>query len=548
MAILSYAFDAVRLQSFTILWVPANLIAISIVSMVAFPILIWKRRSNPERKNQPVFNLLFVSLFFALKNLSMLWVTPLFGIVDVGVPILRFAGGLSLGVALFILFTNISVGRFEREATMSKLGETEQGLNSFRSAAFGKLEEENRIASDKAMSALTPQLEELKRSVAQSKDIVALAKKMTDFIQFELRPFSSKLAKDAKVLTSKVEPSNTYNPDFITADISLANSIRVWIAFLPVPFLFYLISSFAIPNATVFEIVLASLISLATLSLIKLSLKKFSKVSPIKALTLLTFVALLPGLPSYYFLSQIPSIGGVPELEPCIYILPGLSLLASSQAHILDRILSRVEEKLRRVILELSRENKIYEQKAWLARHGWYLLLHGVVQPCLTTASMRASSNQGANKEVRALITSDLERAIESLNLGPSESRQLAFNVAEIKSVWEGICEIDVEFDPGVELVADNQDTANRVINEILKEVVSNAIRHGNATAVKITMHLESAEDLNILVTNNGDRPVNDSKSNVGSRMLDALCLHKSLLWNEDSELTEFRALVPLKA
>jgi hypothetical protein len=194
----------------------------------------------------------------------------------------------------------------------------------------------------------------------------------------------------------------------------------------------------------------------------------------------------------------------------------------------------------------LARENKLYQQKTWLARHGWYLLLHGVVQPALTSASIRVGSSKVLTSEIRDHVIEDLQRALDALQQGHSQNQPIELSVSEISSVWEGICEIEFTLTKEVKEIAANNPVVSQVLNEILKEVISNGVRHGQATSIEASVQLLNPNDLMVLVTNDGLKPTREKIESVGSRMLDAICLERTLHWNEATQRTEFKAIVPI--
>jgi two-component sensor histidine kinase len=62
-------------------------------------------------------------------------------------------------------------------------------------------------------------------------------------------------------------------------------------------------------------------------------------------------------------------------------------------------------------------------------------------------------------------------------------------------------------------------------VNEIMREAVSNAVRHGGATNVEIEIDREGDEVIDFVAKNNG-QPVNDNfEKGIGSEMLDELTL-----------------------
>jgi signal transduction histidine kinase len=159
---------------------------------------------------------------------------------------------------------------------------------------------------------------------------------------------------------------------------------------------------------------------------------------------------------------------------------------------------------------------------------------------------MRASEAKEDLGRVNSLILSDLQRALDSLKEPWTNGRNLGTSLAEIQSAWEDICTITYEIDEDVTIQTSQDDISQRIINEVLKEIVSNAVRHGNASNVEIKVSLEG-NALGVFASNDGSKPTFDGSESVGSRMLDAFCLERRLLWNNESKQTEFRALIPIK-
>lgn len=546
-AMLSFAFDVVRLGNFTWAWLPANALGVVISTSIVLPAVWIKRRNNVNEAQQPWFNIVVCSLFFGSKNLSMLYITPLFGIVDEGIPAYRFVGGLFLGTTLLVLFTNVAGNRLQRETNLAKLQEIEGELLSYRDAVLEQLEDENREAALKTFKVLSPQLEDLQVAVKQSKDIVSLANKVINYIRLELRPFDESLTLEAKKLSKPNYPKVNYQSE-PEISVNLSKSIRIWNSVVPLPLLFFLTAIFAVPKATPLDILGMCLVFVGTLFLFKVVSLRLPNLSIINAFIATTIIAFLAGLPGFFWLYQIPNESGVPELLPSFLVMQGWSVIAASQAHILDLGQSKVEDELNVAIAELARENKLFEQKAWLARHGWYLLVHGVVQPALTTASIRASASNEITPQVKDQILSDLQRAMDALKESRSVQHPVDVSISEIKSVWNGICDIHIFLTPFANQTLKNDQVASDILNEILKEVVSNAVRHGNASNMYGEISMKDSRTISVLISNDGLKPTKEKIESVGSKMLDAVSLERTLEWNSDEQRTEFKALVPIKS
>ena len=523
-ALLSFAFDVVRLGNYTWLWVPANALGVIIASIFLAPALVLKRRSNTFQTPQPWFNIAISALFFGIKNLSMLYVSPLFGIYDQGDPAFRFIGGVFLGISLLVLYTNVAGNRLQREANLSRLQDVEAELLSFREAA----------------------LEELQVAVKQSKDIVSLASQVIEFIRSELKPFNESLTQEALNLSKSpvAKPPARVEPEI---RVDLSKSIRIWNSFVPLPMVMFFTAILIVPSATVLDILGTFVAFVATLFLFKVATLKMRSLSVLQAFIATTVIAYFAGLPGFLLIYQIPNYSGIPELLPSYLVMQGWSVIAASQAHILDLGQSRVENELNEAIAELGRENKLFEQKAWLARHGWYLIVHGVVQPALTSASMRASASKEITPQVKERILSDLQRAMDALKGSKSAQHPVDVSISEIKSVWNGICEIQLFLTPFANQVLKNDQVASDILNEILKEVVSNAVRHGNATNIYGEISMKDSRTISVLISNDGLKPTKEKIESVGSKMLDAVSLERTLEWNSDEQRTDFKALVPIK-
>jgi signal transduction histidine kinase len=145
-------------------------------------------------------------------------------------------------------------------------------------------------------------------------------------------------------------------------------------------------------------------------------------------------------------------------------------------------------------------------------------------------------------------ILSDLQRALDALRESQSVIQPVDVSIEEIKSVWSGICEIDMSLTPPVNYALKNNDVASQILSEILKEVISNAVRHGSASNIIGRISMKDSKTMDIFISNDGLEPTKAKIESVGSMMLDAVCLERSLEWDGDQLRTEFKAIVPINA
>ena len=83
-------------------------------------------------------------------------------------------------------------------------------------------------------------------------------------------------------------------------------------------------------------------------------------------------------------------------------------------------------------------------------------------------------------------------------------------------------------------------------INEVLKEVVSNAVRHGDASELMAQINLTDHDEIHVRVENNGTAPNQLGRIGIGSRLYDELTINWSLRTDETSGFVVFEALLPI--
>jgi two-component sensor histidine kinase len=216
---------------------------------------------------------------------------------------------------------------------------------------------------------------------------------------------------------------------------------------------------------------------------------------------------------------------------------------------LLDFSRADAEAELRTRIANIARENKIFEQKLWISRNAWTTLLHGSVQSALTAALIRTQAGT-LDLESLALIEKDLERATTALNSTPRNSLSSAWSLNDLKQTWSGICEINLNLDRRDELLGliTSSEILSIVLNEVSKELVSNAIRHGGASEVAFELSQSNGGDLQLRCTNNGSELSPTAKQNLGSALFEQLLLNPVLSWDAPSQRVQFNATIPVQS
>jgi two-component sensor histidine kinase len=196
---------------------------------------------------------------------------------------------------------------------------------------------------------------------------------------------------------------------------------------------------------------------------------------------------------------------------------------------------------------QLAHDQALFEQQLWLGRRAWQFVIHGTVQSALTAALTRLQSSPEPEQYVLNRVVEDIERARKALTTAPTRTIDLPDSINQLQATWRGICDIRTNITERASRALQKNNDACQCVNEIIKEAVSNAIRHGEAKTVTIDIERQDDFNLEITVSNDGIPLRSQSQLGVGSRLIEELTTDWSLTANKASGLTVFKANLPLQ-
>jgi signal transduction histidine kinase len=196
-----------------------------------------------------------------------------------------------------------------------------------------------------------------------------------------------------------------------------------------------------------------------------------------------------------------------------------------------SRIDQRLENEriLKNYLDDIAKENARFAQRLWVFRKRWLLVLHGTVQSALTAAIVRLQSSEHEDSIARQLALQDIRRAESAVMSQLSTPANFEKELSELVRVWAGICEVKTTISERAKRVLYKQTDVAFCANEILKEAISNAVRHGTATQARVTIDREQDDLLTISVWNNGTEPEPTAATGIGSEMLNEVCVRWQL-------------------
>jgi signal transduction histidine kinase len=260
---------------------------------------------------------------------------------------------------------------------------------------------------------------------------------------------------------------------------------------------------------------------------------------------LLFVISMLPVLPAYtvavlfYPDTKQAALYGYTTAFVSMIVFLSLALLDS-----LDYSSRNYRFALEQENKELVVEMTLFEQQLWAARRNWSLVIHGTVQASLTAALTRLNAPD-ADQKTLDLAKKDLDRAIAALTNPPTVDLKLASAMKDLVETRQGVCEIDFEISAELKKLIAKDVRLSMCVNEIFKEAVSNAVRHGDARTASIAMKIEDSGLIELTVANDGNRPLLGGRKGVGSALLDELTVDWQLSVDENRDQTVLLAHLP---
>ena len=452
------------------------------------------------------------------------------------------------------VWANVNGAYRDHHGLVKELNETKNSILGYRENAEVMLAEEQEKLIALTQDTLLPQIQLVENALAAGNSEMAsrwgVAHELKGIIYNQVRPLSESLRQSARNLVKPVPatPTHLVSVVSITRKFAIKNSIfpkvsavTMLLSFMASPF-WLLDISWVIPSTLL----------AVTFWGMQLGFKKlFDRVPSTPwwvGLPALIGVATISVVPAYAV-----AVWFYPDIQAAV--LYGLTLVTVSNIVVLSfAYLDSLdyEARLHRTMLEeqnqeLVIEMALFEQQLWAARRNWSLVIHGTVQASLTAALTRLNAPD-ADKKTLDAAKKDLDRAMEALSEPPVSKINFAPAIKELVSTWQGVCDIEVEVSPELKKVISRDVRLSMCVNEILKEAVSNAVRHGDAQKAWVTVGAPSGGVIELSVANDGLAPVNASRRGVGSGLLDELTVDWSLGYDENNNRTILRARLPFSS
>ena len=213
-----------------------------------------------------------------------------------------------------------------------------------------------------------------------------------------------------------------------------------------------------------------------------------------------------------------------------------------SAVFITERYRHLAEQSLAEVNQQIELSNARMRQEIWFAQRNLTWVLHGPVQSALVSATIRLESGADLSAADRESLWSNIVRAYSLLKTsGPSIPDVSGF-LTEIRTLWQDVCEVSFTDSSSMIEIISVDPVATSAVIEIVREAVGNAIRHGNATWVEVTILNRAMNLVGLVIVDNGSGVTASAVPGIGSQLFASL----SYQWSRDSSPTGTTILADL--
>jgi len=547
LSVISFLTDSVLAQSFDPRWFLVNFLAFlpPITIALTYRFLFLANRPDTSR---PFLNLTVAAIAGSSRNVSVGVFANLLNLESVDRWLFRVIGGMVIGIAIFLLWSIVQGTSSDYKSSLLRLSQIQSELSETRGEMPELLQEVNETLQNRTRAAVLPQLEEINRALGQNRSSELAVHQLRETLEKQVRPLMDEIAE------------NTPAP-FAQRNIEQLAKTR---AELPARFNAYealpiLGSSLAQSMGYGFWLTLlyagqGALQSLQAISIYAITLFAARFFVPRKrefprsaGAAIVLIVAALASSATVIYLATL----SLPLIE--FVAIAGLSVFGGILSPILfalnaarQRKRAEIEAKISIDLLEIAKQNSFFAQRVWVFRRRWLLVLHGTVQSALTAAVNRLSKAKEVDEFTIQMVNQDLLRATSAIESDQATSVNLEENLKELRDVWSGICSVELKLSERAKrALTRNSDTAF-CVNEIAKEAISNAVRHGSAKSAVIDIDRLEDDLLRVEITNTGIPLRSQEKPGIGSEMLDEICLN----WNiqNDGKKVRLVANLPVRA
>lgn len=460
-----------------------------------------------------------------IRGATVFYVGSLLGVMPESELGFRLSAAPLYVLAVYMVFNTLVVAYLYQREIDQELRREQYSLNQSRLEFAQEIDRLRLAQRARIIEMVTPSLWEISKHLNDaklSKDASAIVRALRGLNEDVVRPLSHELAKrfDPPTLTAAAPFLTKLGRLTLPKRTTLGQSLPVgWTALTAFVLGFSMLSASSNPlQGLVTALVLTSWFGLVTYAVKALT-------GNLEHPTWLGFISSIPagalvGLTAWPFTFwetlTLPPTFLVQSAVFFSIAFPSIYLMAvaNNQSEI-------SQAQLRAIVEELRLLNSQLRQQVWLDQKMLATELHGSVQATLHATALQLSKiNQPTIadlEKVRDAVDRALARLGQTSYLEGESFNQV---LADISEVWEDTCKIEYHIQPQAQQALEQQGLARSTI-EVVREATTNAIKHGQAKNIKVTI-TQSGQLLDLIVDNDGQELVSNTQG-LGTSVISEL-------------------------
>lgn len=444
---------------------------------------------------------------------------------EVYFPLQFQIGGGALLIPM-VYVTKIQVAELTTEYRLLRQSEEllKARIQQLRLEATSLVESMARLSKRETYEAFRRQVEVL-RSVSTIKVPAEINRQISLIRDGSVRDRAKKLVLEIADWELLLKPATVTNPLRLPASFDLALSIRpdiiAWLT--PALVIGKVLSDgvYEVPKAVFFGILQVLAWELVRKTAQGRVMSQLKGVATL--LTLSIFVPFVVALPTVLvfgnpspFDSFFTTFIGYLQLSPFFILSIAYLMIIRQSLEASHRALSSLKSQL-----EIQKRQIDLRVNVMRRQFGYFL--HGTIQALLNAAAMRLEA-AGYSEFAWANFQVELAEIDQQLLGYRPSSIDLWEQVEKLQSVWRGLAEVKVMATDEAKAALATEPSLAFSVNEIWREAVGNAIRHGQARHIEIS-HAVQGGVLAVAVKNDGAAPTLGAQTSLGLALLDDLTL-----------------------
>jgi signal transduction histidine kinase len=480
---------------------------------------------NKPRPSRPALLMVVFALAGLIRGLTLLEFSILSGQFQEGEILYRLVGG-PLFTLISLILNAIVVSNYARhKEALSMLAAERLRLQVRSAGVLARVQQQQEELSAKVESLIRPAIRKIQETLASASSAAVIGS-LRDAADEVIRPLSREVAEGQDDLNFENEPAAVRVKSALPKRVILGEFlIPFWAATMSIGLL---VSSTVLLEEPAMTLIVLTLIFALVFGFGRIvqALTYKLEIPTLAAWVLVPLIYAFP-LSAFFVLKPILNMQSTDaQVFTMLFFEWSLGLLLFF-AQLVQLQRRETTERLKDVNRQLEVISSRLSQELWLNRKRMAALLHGPIQAALYASAMGMAQTNNPSPDYLTKVQKDIETALEQLN-NPNrlESETLLSVLNQIKELWSGSVEVEIEIPTELELAITNEPLTCEATIELARELVTNSIKHGQASKVKVTINQIDPTRFSVEVTDNGKALIEAATPGYGTKVLNELSLN----------------------